>query len=105
MVKTSYGFHCTKRNMGIGTHGRKKKGAKARTIYNSMKEVRERMRKCIGDGKDIELWWDPWLSEIPLNIWPTYINNSELIKYEKVNELVNGSDWNWITVDKCFEQC
>ncbi|WOL16335.1 hypothetical protein Cni_G25122 [Canna indica] len=60
------------------------------------------MRKKIGDSNNTDIWWDPWLAEVPLCRWPTFIDCGELMKYGRVKKLTVGDAWNLEAIKRCF---
>ncbi|WOK98392.1 hypothetical protein Cni_G07103 [Canna indica] len=71
-------------------------------IANSMKTLRGGLQKTIGSGMYTSIWDDPWLDQIPLSRWPTFLDVNELMKYRLVLDLVMNENWNMTALNKCF---
>ncbi|WOK96357.1 hypothetical protein Cni_G05064 [Canna indica] len=56
----------------------------------------------IVNGKKSKIWDDPWICEVPLVKWPTFIDCNQLEKLVYVQELFNESGWNGQLIEKCF---
>ncbi|WOK98725.1 hypothetical protein Cni_G07437 [Canna indica] len=73
-----------------------------KAIAENLKCLRDGFKKCVGNGRETTMWTDPWIEFIPLKLWPTYINVSELEKLEVVNEMIEGvSKFTGTEINKC----
>ncbi|WOL10078.1 DNA-directed primase/polymerase protein isoform X6 [Canna indica] len=75
-----------------------------RSVIKSMEALKEGFRMKVENGKKAEIWNDPWIGELPLNIWPTYINVVELEKFSMVSELMENEAWCMSIIEKCFSE-
>ncbi|WOL08422.1 hypothetical protein Cni_G17175 [Canna indica] len=67
-----------------------------------MLKLRYGLRKKIENGKNTDMWTEPWLCNLPLSKWITYINPNELDKFKKVNELTSEGMRNVNVLENCF---
>ncbi|WOK97756.1 receptor-like protein kinase ANXUR1 [Canna indica] len=49
----------------------------------------------VGNGKDISILNDPWISNIPIGKWPTFVNIREISSFDNVSQLIKGNDWDY----------
>ncbi|WOL01302.1 hypothetical protein Cni_G10018 [Canna indica] len=63
-------------------------------LHEAISCMREGLRIRIGDGTKVDILNDPWLSNIPINKWPTFINMEMQNKFQKVCQLMEKGDWN-----------
>ncbi|WOL01675.1 hypothetical protein Cni_G10392 [Canna indica] len=73
-----------------------------KAIAGCLATLKDGLKICIGNGKNTNLWRDPWISIVPLSIWPTFIDVEELEKYAMVDELIKDRGWNDELLDTCF---
>ncbi|WOL20343.1 hypothetical protein Cni_G29148 [Canna indica] len=73
-----------------------------KAITNCMYSLREWPRKKVENGKDTDIWVDPWLGELPICKWPTYINVAALNGVTKVSEMISNNGWEGNIIDVCF---
>ncbi|WOL08609.1 hypothetical protein Cni_G17362 [Canna indica] len=73
-----------------------------KAIAKNMCELKEGLRMAIGDGKLIRIWEDSWLSAIPFEKWPTFLDVEGLSKMQKVCELMKGRKWNQEALENYF---
>ncbi|WOL10286.1 hypothetical protein Cni_G19041 [Canna indica] len=73
-----------------------------KAITNCMNSIRDAPKKKVENGKDTDVWVDPWIGELPLCKWPTLINVAALIGVTKVCELISDIDWEESSIDVCF---
>ncbi|WOL07415.1 hypothetical protein Cni_G16156 [Canna indica] len=71
-------------------------------IHIAIQELRDGLRKRVGDGTDIDIQNDPWISNLPLNKWPTYVNKKMISGFSKVSELISNKCWNLELVLEIF---
>ncbi|WOL07085.1 hypothetical protein Cni_G15821 [Canna indica] len=75
-----------------------------KTIADCMIALNDGLKVCIVNGKNTNIWKDPWIGTIPLEIWPTFINVKELEKHEMVFELIKDKKWNADVLNNCFRR-
>ncbi|WOK98064.1 hypothetical protein Cni_G06774 [Canna indica] len=73
-----------------------------KAMAENLKCLRGGIKKCVANGKDTDIWADPWIDTVPLYFWPTYINVVEVDKLGKVNELIMGFGWKEDILERCF---
>ncbi|WOL16750.1 hypothetical protein Cni_G25538 [Canna indica] len=73
-----------------GETNRRRTSEQYRVVLNCLANIREGLGIRIANGKKTKVWEDPWLFDIPLNVWPTFIDISELRKFDKVAELLGN---------------
>ncbi|WOL20595.1 hypothetical protein Cni_G29400 [Canna indica] len=81
---------------------RKHKFEQAKVIFKCMENVREGICIKIANGKNTDIWLDPWIDAIPLSHWPTLVDPKELEKYSKVEELFSDDGWKMEKLHRCF---
>ncbi|WOK96036.1 NAD(P)H:quinone oxidoreductase [Canna indica] len=55
-----------------------------KAIGDNLHVLKDGLKICIENGKEVNLWNDPWIDVTPLRLWPTFINVEELKKFEMV---------------------
>ncbi|WOL07665.1 hypothetical protein Cni_G16412 [Canna indica] len=71
-------------------------------LHKAILELRNGLKKKIGNGKDTGIIWDPWISCFPLSKWPTFLNVEKIKDYSKVSELINNGNWNLVLLRELF---
>jgi hypothetical protein len=73
-----------------------------RSIYTSQVIVRGGLRWCIGDGRSIELWKEPWLRSNECSYITTpMLQGGEHMKVADIME-TGSSRWNWSMINTMF---
>ncbi|WOL14805.1 hypothetical protein Cni_G23586 [Canna indica] len=62
-------------------------------LHEVIQKLKEGLRIKVGLGTKIDVFNDPWLSNIPINRWPTYLNMDMLFSYKKVSQLICNGNW------------
>ncbi|WOL18968.1 hypothetical protein Cni_G27765 [Canna indica] len=65
-------------------------------------EIKEKLRKRIGDGASTDISKDPWFSDVPLCKWPTPVNMDLLSNFNKVKDLIKNGERNFELILELF---
>ncbi|WOL04220.1 hypothetical protein Cni_G12941 [Canna indica] len=63
-----------------------------RSIHNAILQLRDGLLKQVGNGKNIRILEDPWISNIPIGKWPTFVNIRGISDYNHVSQLIKNND-------------
>ncbi|WOL13724.1 ribonuclease H protein [Canna indica] len=68
-------------------------GIKDLGLHEAIQTLREGLRMKVSTGDGIDLLKDPWVSNIPILKWSTYINMDLQLKYQKFRSSWIDGDW------------
>ncbi|WOL04831.1 hypothetical protein Cni_G13553 [Canna indica] len=63
-------------------------------LHKKIQLLKEGLQMRVGNDEDISISRDPWISTIPLDKWPTFVNHVKVCRYEKLSELFLDKEWN-----------
>ncbi|WOL01221.1 ribonuclease H protein [Canna indica] len=81
-LKLQYFTTLSKPNNNVGMHRKVDQHRCGKeNQYKSMNKLRHDFKICIGNGKKTKILEEPWITELPLSKWPTFINIMLLVAY------------------------
>ena len=66
-------------------------------------EINFKFQWLIGIGDSVNVYSDPWISMLPISMWPTYLNINEFCTNTTVNQLVEDRTWNFNRLQALFD--
>ncbi|WOK97051.1 hypothetical protein Cni_G05759 [Canna indica] len=71
-------------------------------IHNAIQMLKEGLRVRIGNGTRVDMWKDPWLSNLPINLWSTYLNMEIISRFNRVSQLIKNNSWDYDSILDLF---
>lgn len=72
-------------------------------IISSLDQSKLGLRKLISNGSNTNILFDPWISNIPIAWYPTFVNVLAPLKHLTISSFISDNQWNFELLNEFFQ--